>query len=121
MTKWFGPDWGAPVCRESQQVLTPEGPCLMCKGPVEPGNQGFVMPMVHGSPENLHVEENAIHIECFLLHVGAIKEVHVLCGGFALCGIPGVPADWPDGHRWVRKEDRGRATCSICKRLAADA
>ncbi len=116
--KWFGPDWGAPVCRESPQVLTPEGDCGFCEEPITQGSRGFVMPHVSGTPEKPAVAERPVHLECFLLNVGAIKEGHILHHGFALCGLEGVPSAWPEGHRWVSVEDKGRATCAKCK-LAA--
>lgn len=43
--------------------------------------------------------------------------VHVLRSGFAVCGFGNcVPGEWPDGHMWVRDEDRGEATCADCLR-----
>jgi len=27
--------------------------------------------------------------------------IHLLHEGRALCGLAGIPRDWPDGHRWV--------------------
>ena len=41
-------------------------------------------------------------------------KVHILIEGRALCGKPGVPGDWRDGHRWVRFEERATATCDEC-------
>lgn len=116
--KWFGPDWGAPVCRSTPHILTPEGACNFCEEPITQGSRGLVMPHVSGVPEKPSVEERPVHLECFLLNVGAIKEVHILHEGRALCGLQGLPADWPDGHRWVGVEDKGRATCVVCKRAA---
>ncbi len=121
MIKWFGPDWGAPVNRECPQVLTPEGAkCSFCEEPITQGSRGFVMQHMMGTPEAPAVEERPVHHECLLLNVGAIKEVHILDQGFALCGLKGVPAEWPEGHRWVRLDEKKRATCPGCKR-AADA
>lgn len=40
---------------------------------------------------------------------------HILFGGQALCGQPGVPADWPAGDRWVNRDDWTAATCNRCK------
>jgi len=116
--RWFGPDWGAPVCRSTPQVLTPEGACGFCEEPITQGSRGFLMPHVDGSPDNPHVEEKPVHLECLLLNVGAVKEIHILHHGAALCGLAGVPSEWPDGHRWVSVEDKSRATCTGCKRVA---
>jgi len=44
---------------------------------------------------------------------GADIVLHVLEGGRARCGLPGVPRDWPRGHRWVRTRDA--ATCPGCR------
>jgi hypothetical protein len=127
--KWFGPDWGASVCRTTPQVLTPSGNCTNCGEPIEQGNQGFVMPHVVLDGVDLstikegslmRVEERPVHLECLLLHVGAIIEVHILQHGYALCNLEGVPADWPEGHRWVRIEEKKRATCRACLRKAGD-
>lgn len=40
--------------------------------------------------------------------------VHIVFLGRAYCGQPGIPADWPEGHRWVPLKKRADATCSAC-------
>jgi hypothetical protein len=46
--KWFGKNWGAPICEDVEHVQTPTGaPCLHCRFPIEPDDAGFVMPLVH--------------------------------------------------------------------------
>lgn len=40
--------------------------------------------------------------------------VHILFHGFAICGKPGVPGTWGEGHRWCRMEEREDATCPDC-------
>lgn len=40
--------------------------------------------------------------------------IHILWKGRTICGLPGIPRDWPDGHSWVRVEDAERATCVHC-------
>jgi len=40
--------------------------------------------------------------------------VHILSLGGALCGLPGVPGDWPKGHVWVSYLDTIGATCKPC-------
>jgi hypothetical protein len=52
-----------------------------------------------------------------------MADVHILIGGLALCGKPGVPAQWGDGDKWTSWEVRAEATCDEClsaawKRLA---
>lgn len=42
---------------------------------------------------------------------------HILAHGTSLCGLPGVPADWPDGESWVAfidEEALRRADCVPC-------
>jgi hypothetical protein len=42
--------------------------------------------------------------------------VHVLHHGRALCGLPGVPAEWPaSGDRWVDFLNWTQATCTRCR------
>ncbi len=41
--------------------------------------------------------------------------IHVLHGGQAFCGQPGIPRDWPDDHRWVPLKDWAKATCFGCR------
>lgn len=52
----------------------------------------------------------------------AKPEVHILSCGAALCGLPGVPRDWPEGHQWVPFLDHqtrtGTATCDACIKVA---
>lgn len=118
--RWFGDNWGAPVCRETPRVDVPTGRwCSLCNEPIAPDNRGLLLPHVSGSPETTSVEELPMHLECFGLNVGFIKEVHVLDRGFAICGLPGVPSTWPEGHRWVRLEEARRATCPGCKQRAS--
>jgi len=46
----------------------------------------------------------------------ATPAVHVLFGGFALCGtLCGVPAEWPAGHTWVRVDQVSQITCELCR------
>lgn len=40
--------------------------------------------------------------------------VHILYHGQAFCGQPGLPTNWPAGHRWVIPSDRKDATCVKC-------
>ncbi len=43
-----------------------------------------------------------------------ILTVHVLRAGLAVCGLEGVPALWPDGHRWTAPDVLEDATCRSC-------
>jgi hypothetical protein len=41
--------------------------------------------------------------------------VHILHHGLPLCRFSDKPpCDWPDGHRWVGKDERMDATCAGC-------
>jgi len=42
--------------------------------------------------------------------------VHILLEGAAFCGIPGVPREWPEGHRWVDLRGLRHANCEACLR-----
>lgn len=47
-----------------------------------------------------------------------LQVVHVLAAGRALCGLQGVPAEWPDGHGWVEAPEE--ATCAACVATATE-
>lgn len=46
--------------------------------------------------------------------------IHILKHGQAMCGKPGVPGDWKDGHRWIgfnrpdQFEEQSPFTCQPC-------
>lgn len=39
---------------------------------------------------------------------------HALDAGRALCGMKGVPRDWPIGNLWVPIADKDKVTCQGC-------
>lgn len=43
-----------------------------------------------------------------------VLTVHVLRHGLAVCELEGVPAMWPDGHRWTAPDQLQDATCKVC-------
>ncbi len=43
---------------------------------------------------------------------GEVFVVHYLLHGLAPCGLPGIPADWPPGHKW--HSDWPEVTCDGC-------
>lgn len=47
-------------------------------------------------------------------HAREAPTIHLLRGGLALCGLPGMPRDWPLGHRWTSFRSPEDATCSAC-------
>lgn len=40
--------------------------------------------------------------------------IHILRGGFAICGKPDVPGFWRDDDRWVHAENADHADCAEC-------
>ncbi len=40
--------------------------------------------------------------------------VHGLGEGRALCGLPGIPRDWPLDHQWVGWADTEKMNCQKC-------
>jgi len=66
--KWFGKDWGAPVCEKAQHVPTPVGTaCYLCGKPIAESHRGFVLPFM-GGPED--TPEVTAHFFCFGQSVG---------------------------------------------------
>jgi hypothetical protein len=111
--KWFGPDWGAPVCKPEQRCATPEGSCCHCGGKFIPEDRGLLVPYL-GGPEDSR--EEPYHHECFMWCLG-LSHNHILVEGVPLCGfMPGhVPGDWPSHHTWVYLPEWRRANCPECR------
>jgi hypothetical protein len=72
--KWFGEDWGAPLCQIAEQVERPAVHCYMCLMPLGEKSRGIVMPFsgfIRGVDEIPVIEhedgnfEVACHYECF--------------------------------------------------------
>jgi hypothetical protein len=72
--RWFGADWGAPVCEPEQHIPTPVGKtCLGCERQVLAGQRGIVMAAGNGIPHafdldvNKHVYRVCVyHLECHI-------------------------------------------------------
>ncbi len=61
--KWFGTDWGAPVCKEAAHVSVPtDTRCYLCEKPIETFHTGVIMPFC-GNPGD--PPELAAHLRCF--------------------------------------------------------
>ena len=43
-----------------------------------------------------------------------VLTVHVLRAGLAICELDGVPAMWPEGHRWTSIDQLQDANCKAC-------
>jgi hypothetical protein len=42
---WFGENWGAPVCSEERQTVTPlRRRCQRCRQAIREGDRGFIIP-----------------------------------------------------------------------------
>ncbi len=63
--KWFGKNWGAPVCREEEQVETPvDSECFACDRKVQAGDQGVVLPFMAGEGDPR--TQAPYHKDCFI-------------------------------------------------------
>jgi hypothetical protein len=54
----------------------------------------------------------------------AEAKTHLLWQGRALCGLRGLPSDWPAGHKWVALDDRENihhVSCHECMGRAHEA
>lgn len=121
--RWFGDDWGAPVCTECERVPTPFGRCVRCGEPIEAGDSGLVLSLFGVKPivENPamsfgHFEEAIYHRLCFLACVAPIV-VHLLENYRARCRFTDeLPGRWPQSpvmHLWSFKLKQ--ITCEGCK------
>lgn len=109
--RWFGETWNAKFCRRTLHAATPVGRiCAGCERPIEMADQGFLadIPDLGGGPA-------PFHRICFYDSIGIKTTLHILLHGLPLCRFStAVPAQWPNGHIWVRT--RQEATCDACKR-----
>jgi hypothetical protein len=66
--RWFGENWGAPVCTVSARVAVPVGEhCVICDVRIHEGDQGFVPPHVTATGD---VVGEIWHRACFLRALG---------------------------------------------------
>jgi len=69
--KWFGENWGAPICEDLLHIETPvDKVCGFCNEPIREGDRGVVMPF-HGGEDS----EMAAHHRCFMKALGIGKSV----------------------------------------------
>lgn len=67
--RWFGADWGAPVCADAEHVDTPvDHPCLYCERLIDEGDVGFELPVAIGytSLGTRDVSVAFVHRDCLL-------------------------------------------------------
>lgn len=111
--RWFGANWGAPVCDPTKHAPTPTAPCARCGKPFVEGDRGIILPF-HGLPTD--PPELPYHHECLMEELGLYPRIHILYHGFPLCRFSAeVPGKWPTGHKWVDLRERDQATCPACK------
>lgn len=85
-------------------------------------------PCAHCAPEFERIAARLRELEA---HFATLQEpapvttstarvVHLLAEGRALCGLKGVPSEWPPGHVWVSffSDERRLADCLGCTRAA---
>lgn len=81
--RWFGEDWGAPVCRIAEKASTPHALCARgCGHEIRHGDIGMLIP-VYGSAmrsEYLVLLDNvphiAYHLVCFFDEIGVRGKTH---------------------------------------------
>lgn len=89
--RWFGADWGAPVCDPAYHVSTPVGKtCLHCERAILAGQKGIVMGAGDGIPHTFelasdkHVYRVVVnHLRCHIETImgpDGLKEVETLVG-----------------------------------------
>lgn len=82
--KWFGTNWGAPICSECPQVPVPIGSnCFYCEEPIIETDSGVISS-----------NELPMHYNCFLRGiVGSVAHLQKRCS----CFIPGAHEGDPPG------------------------
>jgi hypothetical protein len=66
--KWFGENWGAPVCEPNDHVTTPVGKlCGGCREPLRENDRGVIMPFLGSETDD---KEMAMHLRCFGRNLG---------------------------------------------------
>ena len=61
--KWFGKDWGAPVCKSNPQTDVPLEPCVVCGKKFTERDSGLLLPFC-GNPGD--PPELGYHVECLV-------------------------------------------------------
>ena len=92
--RWFGADWGAPVCDADTHAPTPVGePCVPCGKPIMAGDRGFLIPQSSTTWGETHVmiEYRPWHLACMMESVlgpewesiltGTVEGERILRGG----------------------------------------
>jgi len=70
--KWFGEDWGAPICKEVEQVPMREvigRRCMACDLEIHAGDRGLLIPHLLSLSEHPPVRMEPWHLHCFVRDV----------------------------------------------------
>lgn len=79
--RWFGTDWGAPVCKSCVQAPMTELAnlaCVKCNEPIVPTDNGLLIPFIEPDeaeeidPLVGSVTELAFHHACFMRELGLV-------------------------------------------------
>lgn len=69
--RWFGENWNALICYETEHTDTPTwGDCGFCQKRIEEDDRGLLLPQYNPGRSSSHTP---YHLECFLEMVG-VKE-----------------------------------------------
>lgn len=100
MNKWFGKDWGAPICVEEDHIETPIGQaCYHCDEIFVEGDRGVT-----------DMPGHALHLECQIRQVvGGVNHIRGTC---LCCG----GTDDPDPPDVSKREAARRAVIEWGKR-----
>lgn len=82
--------------------------CGNCEGFVESNDLSAQCPICGETGEDkdeVRLRLDALEARVKALEAPSRPRLHILRHGASLCGLPGVPADWPDGHKWI--DERG--------------
>jgi hypothetical protein len=82
--RWFGENWGAPICKTTKHAPTPEGlPCAHnCQHSIREGDIGVLIPytgppLVHGQYiMAAGIPHIGYHLVCFFDEIGIRGKTH---------------------------------------------
>lgn len=89
--RWFGADWGAPICSDTEPVETPAGrACFWCDEAIVEGDSGVTIPHVTCRG----VTDEPYHLDCHVRQLlGGLNHLRgrcTCCGGTEPPDPPGL-------------------------------